>query len=183
MKKIVLSIISIFIIGAVTCAYISINKRFPESKVIRTPKGETMEFQNDVWLSVEKKELLTQKESEELYRKVNDRRQMKRRILRVTFRLENRSSERKEIYLSDLNMEMEGFSNGIFSFPQQAGLEGTEGFDNVGQQLEAGESCQVMYSFDILEDALSKKQWEKLEEQDIWIACTAYPEKRILDLE
>lgn len=179
MKKIVLSIVGILCIAAVACGYININKRFPKSKEIRTPKGEQVEFQDDIWISVDKKELLTEEESKEIYKKLNDRLAMKRRILRVTLTLENRASETKKIFLSDLNMESRGMSNGISSMPGS----GIEGYDTVGQELAAGEKRQIMLSFDVLAKSFSKREWKKIDEKNIWLTYAAYPEKKILELE
>lgn len=179
MKKIILSIIGILCIAAVACGYININKRFPKTKEIRTPLGEQVEFQDDVWIAVDKKELLTEEESKRIYKQLNDKLQMDRRILRVTLTLENKSSEKKETILTDLNMESRGMSNGIYSMP---GI-GIEGYDSVIQELEAGESRQIMFSFNVLSSDCSKKEWQKIDEKEIWLTYTAYPEKHILELE
>lgn len=179
MKKIVLFIMGILCIIMVTCGYININKCFPKTKEIRTPLGEQAEFQDDVWISVDKKELLTEEESKKIYKKLNDNLQMKRRILRVTLTLKNKSSETKEVILTDLNMESREMSNGISSMP---GI-GIEGYDSVKQELEPGESRQIMFSFDVLSSMYTKRAWKKIEEQEIWLTYTAYPEKHMLELE
>lgn len=97
MKKIVLLIIGIMISVVVAYGYVNINRCFPESKVIKVPVGEAAELQEGVWVSVEKSELLTEKESKEIYKNLNDRSSMTRRILKVQLIMENRTLEKKRL--------------------------------------------------------------------------------------
>lgn len=97
MKKIVLLIIGIMISVVAAYGYVNINRCFPESKVIKVPVGEAAELQEGVWVSVEKSELLTEKESQEIYKNLNDRSSMTRRILKVQLIIENRTLEKKRL--------------------------------------------------------------------------------------
>ena len=67
MKKFIFGVIGILLIVITVLGYRNINKLFPENKITKVPMGSQIEYQEDIYISVLEKEVLSKKESEELY--------------------------------------------------------------------------------------------------------------------
>lgn len=75
--------------------------------------GEFVEFQEGIYLKIDRVDLLTDQEIEELYNKTEETPLCKSKIWNVHFILENRTNEDKNYEMTSLNLETQGGSSGI----------------------------------------------------------------------
>ena len=179
MKKFIFGVIGILLIVITVLGYRNINKLFPENKITKVPMGSQIEYQEDIYISVLEKEVLSKKESEELYEETMYNVPFESRVLKVVLELENRGEEKREVLVSDLNMESKGMGNGVS--PEYTGILGGE--ETIRVELEPGERKQKIIGYDILSNQINKKEWKEIEERKFYLTFALYPEKKMLELE
>ena len=179
MKKFIFGVIGILLIVITVLGYRNINKLFPENKITKVPMGSQIEYQEDIYISVLEKEVLSKKESEDLYEETMYNVPFESRVLKVVLELENRGEEKREVLVSDLNMESKGMGNGVS--PEYTGILGGE--ETIRVELEPGERKQKIIGYDILSNQINKKEWKEIEERKFYLTFALYPEKKMLELE
>lgn len=180
MKKFIFGVTGILMIVITVLGYRNINKLFPENKITKVPMGSQIEYQEDIYVSVLGKEVLSKKESEELYEEtIYTFPYDGARVLKVVLELENRGEEKREVFLSDLNMESKGMNNGLS--PGDTEILG--GQESIRVELEPGERRQKIIGFNILANQINKKEWKEIEERKFYLTFALYPEKKMLELE
>lgn len=171
--------IMIVIIIIVTVGYIRINRMYPPSKVVEADMGETLEYQDGVMITVNKAEYLTDEQRNQTYERMGETPLVDLKILDVTLTLENTSAESKKVTMTNLYVEGIGASNGV----SKNHIDSSDGkYGSLTQELQAGESRQIILPYEILSNQFSKKLWDKIEEQKFWLTFSSYPEKTKLNL-
>lgn len=178
MKKICVIVSVLLVITVVASGYKNINRKIPPTKLISTEVGDKIEFQEDIYISVVSSELLSEQETQENMKDIGNV-LLGVRYLKVELLLENQSKEEKEVIMTDLNMESFGMSNGI-------SLEGTKVLSEDGTirpKVEPMSEKEVTVVYEVLSNSITEREWKHIEDREIWLTFTQYPEKKMLQLE
>lgn len=178
MKKLCMIVSALLVITVVASGYRNINRKIPPTKLISTEVGDKIEFQEDIYISVVSSELLSEQETQKNMKDIG-KILLGVRYLKVELLLENQSKEEKEVIMTDLNMESFGMSNGI-------SLEGTKVLSEDGTirpKVEPMSEKEVTVVYEVLSNSISKREWKHIEDREIWLTFTQYPEKKMLKLE
>lgn len=178
MKKLCMIVSALLVITVVASGYRNINRKIPPTKLISTEVGDKIEFQEDIYISVVSSELLSEQETQENMKDIGNV-LLGVRYLKVELLLENQSKEEKEVIMTDLNMESLGMSNGI-------SLEGTKVLSEDGTirpKVEPMSEKEVTVVYEVLSNSITEREWTHIEDREIWLTFTQYPEKKMLQLE
>lgn len=178
MKKLCMIVSALLVITVVASGYRNINRKIPPTKLISTEVGDKIEFQEDIYISVVSSELLSEQETQENMKDIGNV-LLGVRYLKVELLLENQSKEEKEVIMTDLNMESLGMSNGI-------SLEGTKVLSEDGTirpKVEPMSEKEVTVVYEVLSNSITEREWKHIEDREIWLTFTQYPEKKMLQLE
>lgn len=156
------------------------NRQFPPAVVKTTPMGKQAEFQDGILISAERKEFASEEEKKEVYEADQFQPDFDNEYLKVRVVLENVSEEEKSVPLTDISIEAAGFANGLSDVIVLSG-DGQE--DHFTQNLEPGEKRQIELWYGVISTMYSKKNWEKVKEDEFYLTYTLYPEKQRLALQ
>lgn len=180
-KKIILAAAAIVVVvAAVAIGYVNINRKFPASAQKTAALGKELEFQQGVFISVDKKKFLSQKERAQIYKAGGEQFLMDSKFMDVTITFENKTQERKKFPVTDLNLECVGSA---FAIPMMAIQDPDRNYGSLQVTLKPGESKQLVYPFEIMSNHFTKRQWKNIESRKFWLSYSAYPKKTILYLE
>ena len=143
------------VMGIITAGYVRINHQFPRSSEKKIKMGEFVEFRKEL-LKIDRVDLLTDQEIEELYNKTEETPLCKSKIWNVHFILENRTNEDKNYEMTSLNLETQGGSSGIsalfFSILKTEDGENLQGHGSI----KPGERKKVICPYELLSDYFTK---------------------------
>lgn len=179
-KKIILAAAVIVIVAAVAAGYVNINRKLPASAKRTAALGKELEFQQGVFISVDNKKFLSQKERDQIYKNAGEQSLMDSKFMDVTITLENKTRESKKFSVTDLNLECVGSA---FAIPMMAAEDQDRNYGPLQVTLKPGESKQLVYPFEIMSNHFTKRQWKNIESRKFWLTYSAYPKKTILYLE
>lgn len=164
---------------AVVLGYVRINRMYPPSQLIEVNMGEQLEFQEEVMITAEQAAYLSDEEKNALYGKMGEEPLFETKVLEVTLTLENISAENKKISMSDLYVESMGMANGI----SKNFIDGSvERYSSLAQELQPGEKKRIVLPYEILASQFTKRVWEQIKQQEIWLTFSSYPVKTKLNL-
>lgn len=175
--------ILLLVVGIITAGYVRINHQFPRSSEKKIKMGEFVEFQEGIYLKIDRVDLLTDQEREELYNKTEETPICESKIWNVHFILENRTNEDKNYEMTSLNLETQGGSTGISAlFLSILKAEDGESLQGHGI-IKPGERKEVICPYVLLSDYFTKEQWNDIENREKWITFASYPEKVMMQFE
>ena len=179
-KKIILLAAAGIVLVATAFGYHKVNAEHPRAIIKEAAFGETLEYQKDVLISVDKAEILSKEETNKLLSDIDIEPLADSRIINVTITLTNSTEEIQELDMTDLNLVTSGMTNGIAKDISDS-CSGSYG--RLKQVLAPGETQQITYPYEMLSLWFTKKDWEQIEERELWLSFSEYPVKTILRLD
>lgn len=179
-KKIILLAVAGIVLVATAFGYHKVNAEYPRAIIKEASFGETLEYQEDILISVDKAEILSQEETNKILSDIDIEPISDSRIINVTITLTNSTEKTQELDMTDLNLVTSGIANGsakhISDFDEDS-------YGRLKQVLSPGETRKVTYPYEMLSLWFTKKDWEQIEEREFWLSFSEYPVKTILRLE
>ena len=173
----------LLMVGIITVGYVRINRQFPRSVEKKIEMGKFVEFQEGIYLKIDRVDLLRNQDRDALYKKAEETPLCESKIWNVHFILENRTNENKKYEMTSLNLETKGGSSGIsalfFSVLKEEVGESLQGHGI----MKSGERKEVICPYELLSNYFTKKQWNDIESREKWITFASYPEKVMMQLE
>lgn len=154
--------------------YWNINRKMPPAIVEEAKIGEQLELMDGVMVSVDSYRFLSDEEQKQLIEKVAIDPWVEYKSLEVHLTIENTSTERKKIVISDLNVEGTGMSNGL---PKEC-IDASQGkYSSIAQDLQPKQKKQICFPYNIIKNEIAEKEWDHIEERKIWLTFSSYPIK------
>lgn len=179
-KKIILLAVAGIVLVATAFGYHKVNAEYPRAIIKEASFGETLEYQKDILISVDKAEILSKEETNKILSDIDIEPISDSRIINVTVTLNNTTQETQEFFMTDLNLITSGMANGI---AKEISDSYSDSYGRLKQVLSPGEIRQVTYPYEILSLWFTKKDWEQIEEREFWLSFSEYPVKTILRLD
>lgn len=179
-KRIIAGIVLLVIAACVIYGYLRINKEYPQRIFQTIKQGEFTEFQDGVYIRIDRSEMVGQQEYEEACERIGESAVGKSKVWKVYFTLENRTDEVKTCEMTTLNMEAPGLTSGIAA-------RWVDGFEEEWspalQELQPGESKHIWYPFEFSSLYFPEDMWENMEDETYWITFSSYPVKNKMMLD
>lgn len=157
-------------------------QKYPARNVEAAEKGETLELQTGVKISVDGEKWLSAEERVEIYEnsgidtsKVN----YDTKIIEVSVCLKNTTEEEKEVPITYLSLETTGVGT---ASSQELLMGNSEHYGSMVEKLEPGEEKVVTYPYEICSIWFHKKDWKNIEMRSFWMTFASYPDKIVLYL-
>ena len=164
-KKIIIIMVAIVLFCGFAAGYRRINQKYPARNVEAAEKGETLELQDGVKISVNGEKWLSAEEQVE--------------IIEVSVCLKNTTEEEKEVPITYLSLETTGVGTAI---SQELLMGNSEHYGSMVEKLEPGEEKVVTYPYEICSIWFHKKDWKNIEMRSFWMTFASYPDKIVLYL-
>lgn len=174
---IIATAVSMILIGGTAWGSYKINKTYPQRGETTAEKGNSLEFQDGVQISVKDSRMLPEEERKQVNQKAEAYAEYSDQIMEVTVQLDNQTEETKEVSLENVYLETAGMANGTSSFYNEAA-----GYGALNQSLEPGESKEVTYIYNLSKEWFQKREWKKIDSRQFWLTFSSYPEMTVLYL-
>ena len=181
-KKIIIIMAAIVLFCGFADGYRRINQKYPARNVEAAEKGETLELQDGVKISVNGEKWLSAEEQVEIYEnsgidtsKVN----YDTKIIEVSVCLKNTTEKEKEVPITYLSLETTGVGTAI---SQELLMGNSEHYGFMVEKLEPGEEKVVTYPYEICSIWFHKKDWKNIEMRSFWMTFSSYPDIIVLYL-
>lgn len=153
--------------------YSRINREYPETDLVIVNKGESLSYTNNLELSVQSSEFMTDNWKKE-YSYIPD--PQKCEVIHVVLNADNHSNEDATLDLTNLYIQTNGFSTAIQA-EIGASVNPDESELRVVIPAEGERNLDLYYELDSI--AFTSAQWKNIRKSQFWISCREYyPERQ-----